>query len=490
MQIVCQQCQAEYEIDPPATSFARDQDLVFRCASCGHSIPIRGDQSGASATGETAQASPSGFVLRQEGNTYHVRDAAMLQRWIAERRVWVDDEISESGGPFRRAGDLEPFKVFFQLVADAQRPMTGVSATEVPEPQSSSAPSAPGPVKAKGGTLFARPDGLAPTQARTESVQTVEALGPADDETALIEPDVAEPLEADDRDSEPVEVTEVSTIEAMVEEEDLTFGESVPDEMPSPFAGLSPDEPTMDMELEEEDFFSEEATVLGGGALHAAGVDDDDELEWVQTRRSGMLMWWALFLGGLGGAGYFALDWLNAADEAKKSAAVEAPVTEDEPVVADPEPTAEPTVEDTKADAGEAAEDAPVDASGEPPALPEAVAEPEKSAPAPAATKSAPPPAKPSKPAAPAKPNPSREIDRGWGKIDQGNWSAARGHFSKALSVSPGNADARLGMAYVNENEGRIAEAVGQYCRLAATASGDVKNEAAGRLRSLDKECP
>jgi hypothetical protein len=45
-------------------------------------------------------------------------------------------------------------------------------------------------------------------------------------------------------------------------------------------------------------------------------------------------------------------------------------------------------------------------------------------------------------------------------------------------------------MAYVNENEGRIDEAVVQYCRLAATASGDVKNEAAGRLRSLDKECP
>jgi hypothetical protein len=471
-----------YEIDPPATSFARDQDLVFRCTSCGHSIPIRSDQSGASSTEKPANASHSGFVLRQEGKTYHVRDTAMLQRWIAERRVWVDDEVSEDGGPFQRAGDLKPFEVFFQLVADAQRPMAGVSAAEVPEPQRPSALSGRAPAKAKSGTLFSRPAGLTPTQA----TEPVAALGPADDETALIEPAAPDPLDAVGLEPEPVEVSEAPTTEAMVEEEDLTFGESIPDESPSPFAKLSPDEPTMDMELEEEDFFSEEATVV-----HAT-IGDDDELEWVQTRRSGMLMWWALFLGGLGGAGYFALDWLNAADEAKKSAAVEAPVNDDEPATPDIEPTQDTTDEDAEADAGEAVEEDPADASPEEPATPEAEIEPEKPAaePAPEATPSAPPPPKASKPSAPAKPNPSREIDRGWAKIDQGAWSAARGHFSKALSVSPGNADARLGMAYVNENEGRIDEAVVQYCRLAATASGDVKNEAAGRLRSLDKECP
>ena len=41
MQIVCPNCQAEYELDPPAAPFARDQDLVFRCTACGTAIPLR-----------------------------------------------------------------------------------------------------------------------------------------------------------------------------------------------------------------------------------------------------------------------------------------------------------------------------------------------------------------------------------------------------------------------------------------------------------------
>ena len=125
MQICCPKCQAEYELDPPAAPFARDQDLVFRCSACGTSIPLRSATEGGELGEadepdtdvlEAPKATPSPqFVLKQEGNSYHVKDEAMLQRWIAERRVWPDDEISVEGAPWTRVGSIEKYSVFFKL---------------------------------------------------------------------------------------------------------------------------------------------------------------------------------------------------------------------------------------------------------------------------------------------------------------------------------------------------------------------------------------
>ena len=93
MQISCPKCQAEYELDPPAAPFARDQDLVFRCSECGAAIPMRAlPEDGLAEEVEDPEtdvvepprpAETPQFLLKQEGNSYHVRDEAMLQRWIA-----------------------------------------------------------------------------------------------------------------------------------------------------------------------------------------------------------------------------------------------------------------------------------------------------------------------------------------------------------------------------------------------------------------------
>ena len=113
---------------------------------------------------------------------------------------------------------------------------------------------------------------------------------------------------------------------------------------------------------------------------------------------------------------------------------------------------------------------------------------------APAEAKAAPTPkadeSKPATPPPPKKPSASSEVSRGWTQIDRENWTKAREHFSTALGLQPSNPDARFGMAYVNEQQGRMGEAIPQYCRLSATASGEVKVEAEGRLRALAKDCP
>ena len=93
-------------------------------------------------------------------------------------------------------------------------------------------------------------------------------------------------------------------------------------------------------------------------------------------------------------------------------------------------------------------------------------------------------------PPPPKKPSVGSEVSRGWAQIDRENWTKAREHFETALRLQPSNPDARFGMAYVNEQQGRVGEAVGQYCQLSRTASGEVKIEAEGRLRALAKDCP
>jgi hypothetical protein len=454
VQIVCPKCQAEYELDPPVVPFARDQDLVFRCSQCTTAIPLRReDASSDSAAVPTptpvepsaSESSPT-FVLKQEGNTYHVRDEAMLQRWIAERRIWPDDQVSVDGDPWKRVGDIEEYDVFFSLVEKAERAAPQVDASAKPSLNVSVKPS-----------LFAR---------RT----TLDVERPATSAT----PTTVDPVDIED-----VEVLAV---------EHVSVGEVVPDEesarlATSAFGVIGPDEPTMDMDLEEEDFFSEEQTAIAERRSYESSglvVDDDDPLEWEQQKRGSMVMWWLMFLGALGGVAYLGLGFLNARDAAKSKADVEA--------VAAPVPEAEPAVKAVPEPMPEPPEAAPADSGPE--AEPSAVPEP---APKPEATPASKPSTKPAATEPPAPPPASsakREIDRGWAQIDRKNWSQAKVHFDKALRADPASPDGRLGMAYVNEHQGRVAEAIAQYCRLQATGTGEVRLEAAGRLRALGKDCP
>jgi len=421
------------------------------------------------------QAPRKGFVLRQEGTDYNVGDAAMLQRWIVERRVGPDDEISEDEGPFRQVGDIEAFQIFFQLVEDVEKSAKVQSAIEVPTPAFVS--------KGSNTKLFSRPKPSDLSQIGQGSAETPSKT------VAEVAPDLPSELPPEPEPETEVAEAPVASPDPEPATEEAQFGEVIPDEAPAAFTGSLLDDPTIDMELGQDDFFSEEETVVAGGTLFEGDEDDfDDDLEWGQTRRKSMAMWWLIFFGGLGGAGYFALDFISSSE--KESAVVAAPQAVEAPPVAADKPE-EP--EDTAGAAAEKPADAEADsvdgaaaASEPPPSKPEPEAPASKSAaPAPKAAPSA---AK--KPAPPARPNADREIDRGWTQIDRKNWSKARAHFTKALSVAPGNVDGRYGMAYVNEHQGRVAEAVSQYCRLVKTTTGEIRKEVNGRLRTLDKECP
>ncbi|MAY79623.1 MAG: hypothetical protein CL930_02460 [Deltaproteobacteria bacterium] len=459
MQIVCDQCHAQYEVDPPAAPFVRDQDLVFRCTACGNSILVKpgGETSPeieSPAEPEQAESAPQetrSILLRQEGKTYHVKDQATLQRWIVERRVVREDEISMGGQDWKRVGDFEGFHVFFDLIERADRGTeeSGSSVSKV--------------------DLFAAP----PTDVIPESPAASSAS-------------VQRPIKL--------------AVEALPEEEPVT--------LLADNSSYGPDEPTMDMDFEEEDFFSEEHTVLDAGSSNASttlmsGADDDfgPEFEWAASRRKRVLVWWALCFSALGGTGWLALNYLNQRDAAQDAAKV----VEVAPVEA--EAPATPAVKNTEGtDSGVAPEPSGEDAGATPvdePPSTKPAAEAATPKPAPKTTPSA---AKEGKrktakaakaaKAAPAKPERTRssgnakaETDRGWAYADRKDWAQARTHFNNAVKASPNHTDARFGLAYVNENQGRVEEAVRQYCRLKGTATGDVKMEASGRLRALGREC-
>jgi hypothetical protein len=402
----------------------------------------------------------------------------MLQRWIVERRVWPDDEIAEGAAPFQRVGDLEAFQIFFQVVADAERNPPTSPALEVPTPAFVG--------KASSAKLFSRPSGVdLPELSQSTTVPT---LKPAPEAPAEPSPELPPELPPEPE----TEFVAAPVVESEPEPatEEARFGEVIPGEAPAAFSGSVLDEPTMDMELGQDDFFSEEETAIADNAmfqLDGGSIDDDDDLEWDQTRRKGLVMWWLIFFGGLGGAGYFTLDFISQSEK-EPVATVEPEATISPPVVADKEGDRA----DTAAPVAEPPAAPETGTETEPETKPEAVRSskqdrpPQKSEPS--ASKKAAPVAK--KVAPPARPNAEREVDRGWNQIDKKNWSKARDHFGKALSVAPGSVDGRYGMAYVNEHQGRVAEAVTQYCRLSKTTTGEIRNEVAGRLRTLGKECP
>jgi len=491
------------------------------------SIPLRDD-----ASNSTAQAtvdSPAKFVLQQNGKTYNVKDSATMQRWIAERRVSVGDTVSVDGGSYQPIGELEEFGVFFKLVSDADRSNQATETfrdppKETPDRRSRDADSGENStrktIKPKGTSLFARPAGLASSGA-SESIGTSVSDGP----DAVSKPTDFEAIEY--REQSPASTAErgadAGTVNASgfgtgmaeapsddaesvspdpaddavavtVEEWDL--GEALPDDSGTVDVQSSSTQDGIGMDFDEEDFFSEEQASLAVSSLD----DDDDELDWDQKRGSNMLVWWLLFLGALAGSGYAALEWLNQADESSASAA-----SKEVPDAQEVAPLTVPTDVQPVETASEAQEDqpsVPTDAVEEviPPAVnaqtQENPASEDDRSPSDAAT-DAPEPAerapvasaKTKKPV-PPKPSASRETDRGWAQIDRGDFEAARTHFNAALAANGSYADARFGLAYVNEKQGRVDEAVRQYCRLSSSSSGSVKNEADGRLRSLDRTCP
>ncbi len=146
MNIVCEKCATVYRID---ASRIPAKGKKVKCSKCGHIFLARaprdedevptteqGPDLAAELSEEVADldVEPTDpgrkppdsrprkrLLLRQDGTRYAVSDLATLQRWIVERRVSREAELSEDGEVWEKVGERMDLLPFFGIVERTRR---------------------------------------------------------------------------------------------------------------------------------------------------------------------------------------------------------------------------------------------------------------------------------------------------------------------------------------------------------------------------------
>jgi predicted Zn finger-like uncharacterized protein len=122
MDVRCERCQSEYEVEDAHVS---DLGTEVQCSDCGHLFVVKRPASPA----RLVKASPSldgedagTWVIETiAGSSLRLRDLTTLHKWIIERRVGRQDRLSRGGDPWQRLGDLADLAPFFDIVESAER---------------------------------------------------------------------------------------------------------------------------------------------------------------------------------------------------------------------------------------------------------------------------------------------------------------------------------------------------------------------------------
>src|SRR5450755_5178110 len=138
MDVRCDRCQTEYELDDESVAAG---GASVQCTSCGHTFVVgRGPRPGPPAPVPTI-STPGGpttsswMLTTEEGKTHRFRDSTTLQKWVVERRVGRADRVCPPGGSWRRLGDVDELRPFFDVVAQADRAATVARGTRPTRPE-------------------------------------------------------------------------------------------------------------------------------------------------------------------------------------------------------------------------------------------------------------------------------------------------------------------------------------------------------------------
>src|SRR4051812_20306442 len=159
MDVSCPRCKTDYEFDDARVP---DAGVTVKCTQCSHVFRVRKKSVPASAPllqkpgDETEPAMPKHAAAQREwkvrqpsGNVFSFKELTTLQKWIVERKVSRDDEISLTGEAWKRLGNIAELASFFQVVEEAQR-ATQLSAMQqhLPPPPLAPPIAQPAPVAA------------------------------------------------------------------------------------------------------------------------------------------------------------------------------------------------------------------------------------------------------------------------------------------------------------------------------------------------------
>ena len=142
MDVRCDRCQTEYELEDESVS---DGGASVQCTSCGHTFVVsRGGRSSSTtptpgptpgpATASVGTA-PPWMLTTEEGKTHRFRDSTTLQKWIVERRVGRADRVCPPGGSWRRLGEMDELRPFFEVVDQADRAAAARDAARPTRPE-------------------------------------------------------------------------------------------------------------------------------------------------------------------------------------------------------------------------------------------------------------------------------------------------------------------------------------------------------------------
>jgi predicted Zn finger-like uncharacterized protein len=124
MDVRCERCGTEYELKD---NHVTEEGVTVKCSTCGHLFKIRKksfvltepvilEKKGAEGTGDR-----NWMVRKADGTVLSFKELTTLQKWIVERKVSRDDEISKSGETWKQLGGIAELASFF-LVVDAATP--------------------------------------------------------------------------------------------------------------------------------------------------------------------------------------------------------------------------------------------------------------------------------------------------------------------------------------------------------------------------------
>ncbi len=162
MDVKCEQCGTEYEFDDAKVTEA---GIAVKCTHCGHLFRVvrhavtavekpviaepraprgRRPDDIPTVTRTPAPVKPRAWAIRKErtGELMEFKDLSTLQKWILERKVTRDDEISKTGESWKPLGSIVELSSFF-LVVEGQLGRSDAPAPEPPAPPAQTNPQIP-----------------------------------------------------------------------------------------------------------------------------------------------------------------------------------------------------------------------------------------------------------------------------------------------------------------------------------------------------------
>ncbi len=116
MDVTCERCSTEYEFDE---TLVAARGTTVKCTNCGNLFKVF--RPGTAASASTAE--PRIWTIRRDrdATVEHLSSLKELQRLITTGRLCPEDEISRSGGGWKRLGDIAELQTFFTAVRPAPR---------------------------------------------------------------------------------------------------------------------------------------------------------------------------------------------------------------------------------------------------------------------------------------------------------------------------------------------------------------------------------